>query len=252
MTIAQPLGILGAANRRLPPGMRLGAFAFTAMSQTVRERDRQIAYRRVLSELAENRESRLEAWGQVPEWPWFLFGIHAAYQSLDKMWYKGGDNLVSVIDQWDKDEEHGEKEIKHRLDTLYSSQAIFFKSVIVGASLGTLPVFQRHLYGLWDYLIGFRSDIGRDVAYYTCALSDPGLHCLYTTVSGLPPRFPLDGFIVGMAHECAYQERTKNCNIFHSLHGWRASPRCWYSREGKLPLWQYDVERDPTLSEKNK
>ena len=118
---AHPIGIYACASRRFSPRVRLAAFLFTASTQTIWERDLQVQNRRVLLELANNRQSRIDAWkyGSV------VFLLHDRFSFLYwKMSECGqsssssvrvGDTCYEIVDEeecWEK----MEGEFNHKLE----------------------------------------------------------------------------------------------------------------------------------------
>ena len=244
--LAHPIGIYVCAKRsRFSPRVRLGAFLFTAITQTIWERDLQIQNRRVLLELANNREARIDAYKCG------IFVLEDRESSVDFYKYCASwwmTNLpteeVEFLENWDK--EIG-NEIKHKLEYFYTSKAILFKSLVVGASLGTLPFIQRMIFGA-----EFRTSGDGLKRLTSIGYTDPILHAMYTRCFGLPrPYFlnPKNADFTDFIQWLELDRRVKSTG-FRSMKEWRSSPQCWFSRQGKLPLWKYNVEDDTTVLEK--
>lgn len=223
--LLQPIGLATTAGywkSLRHPAIRLTAAAFTASVNIISFRDEQVARKRLLVKLLENREERLENWAQTRR--------SINFFNLDWQNLKQDANDYQVWDTW-----HGKQELEYRLDKLYSTQAIWFKSLLVGASLGTLPILSRIKVDLLREEVDWRKVIEPDYL----------LNCWYARYVGLKaPYLKMDnGFFIEMAHEQAFLKVRRESTL-NVLQEWRASSNCWYGRAGKLPLFQHSVEEE--------
>lgn len=180
------LGTFKSINRR--PWVRVGITAFTAVTQTIRERDKQIETRRALVELVNNKELRLDTWKSAAH-AW-VFGPSSPSHAFIKTW----------------DQQHGMPELHHRIHTLYNSDAIFCKSLVVGASLGILPDLQTVIYvygnrfldwlkyGKWNVFFPSHYQIS------CCASAGHPLNNLYARLKGVEPVLdPANSIAIGVS-----------------------------------------------------
>jgi hypothetical protein len=251
--LAQPLGILttlGYIKRIRHPQVRINAGVFTACTQTLLERDEQVQTRRALVELANSQESRFEylrcgALALAPEVWWKVRMI------VDN---KNGEidaELIHRIGTLMANESEVDAELVHRINTLYDSKAIFWKSMMVGVSLGTLPFFlnNRYFFG-GNFLDAIKQldnatkQSGIDYDRHRRALLSGGghaLNCTYALPIGLSPYLNPDlSFGVTWA-----QRRAISFIDYRQYKSPAESMRknvLWYEREGKLPIFQYNVE----------
>ena len=185
---AHPLGILtavGCFKRLRHPKFRFGAFAFTAATQALWERDQQV----------QTRERLI---------------VISGADGL-RMYGPGGEVLPF------EEREKVKLEAKHHLRHLYDSKAILEKSLIVGASLGTIPFIGRAIY-LRHSMIEQQNFM--DV--WIILFSDYVVNDLYATRRGLS-HFLNPSYSMQIA-------LMKYCFDDLGTPSWR-----WYSRKGKHP-----------------
>lgn len=190
--------------------------------------------------------------------------------------------LLDEIHLWDIS--HGEREIQHRIDTLYNSNAIFLKSFACGISLGTLPLLiethalltawwihsTKKLYrptqdreaekfsfrmlgtlplllktpvlltALWEWYA--KRKVYKD-SFVRSALEikaeDSFNRCYAWSVGSSPFLDPSHWEIISWVHMFA--------SPMHQLEkkqSWQPLPERWYSRKGKLPVFQYNVDEE--------
>jgi hypothetical protein len=139
----------------------------------------------------------------------------------------------------------GDGELQHRLDFLYNSNAIFCMSLMVGFSLGLLPLLliisargSRQIPNLFEresfHMVS-------NAEYVDHTLNRWWAWCMSKNSSLYYNSDSLYMMITGITHFWLYKETNKTTG-FTTLQDWRASPQCWYSRHGKLPIFQYNLE----------
>lgn len=118
-------------------------------------------------------------------------------------------------------------EAMHHVHTMYDSKAILSKSMLVGASLGMLPWIARltSVGGMLikQQLVGLNENERYLVFHLWC--TDYAVNSIYANALGLTQFTNLE---------------TASMTMEQSLF-WAKDLR-WYDREGKLPIFQYNVE----------
>lgn len=265
MTLAQPWGIATALGliHKNRPWLRAGAFAFTAVTQAIWERDRQVQNRKVLMQITQDEELCFDVRKEILDVPYtWMYGS----DWVDELGFKLPDktekvepldglenSIAEAIAESISDGMNNSiaEEISYHIQTFYSSRAICGKSLLAGASLGILPWVVNNLclygsklsclamFGMWSCPM---------IESYVkmCALVDQPIHNMYSQIMQvnpglLPPKFQwMKAIVIGVFHGAA----VGRFNDYKTLDEWRAHPKCWYSRKGKLPIFQYNVEEE--------
>lgn len=245
------LTALGRIPRLRQPKVRVFAAAITAATQALTFRDVQVTRQRSIQRLLDDRDARLGAWEHTKR----VVSVRNSERH--------DSNFPESFEVWDT--KHGKDMLtKHKL-RFYSSEAILFKSMVFGMTLGTAwPLINTYLcYYLWakgmltnNFCFYVRPDGKRmpfQIHNHLQRYSEPdySLNRLYAVCLGsfaAPNIQNENDALVVMAVPCGdelcFLEAILYAILCWSLSEWRASPYCWYSRKGKLPVFQFRVDEE--------